>query len=81
MQVKTGFLREPGCGDVPRVTCVFARVIQQLGFWTQKTQANVGYCYVWRRAECTSLGPGIDHPSLRLLSLVSPRRDVQGRFT
>ena len=44
----------------------FARVIQQLGFWTQKNQANVDYCgYVRRRAECTSLGPGLKHPSLR----------------
>ena len=41
----------------------FARVIQQLGFWAQKIQANVDYCYVRRRTERTSLCPG--HPSLR----------------
>ena len=34
----------------------FARVIEQLRFWTQKKQANVDYCYVRRPAECTSLG-------------------------
>ena len=35
-----------------RVICMFARrVIQQLGCWTQKIQANVDYCYVWRREE------------------------------
>ena len=36
---------------------LYVRVIQQVGFWTQKSQANVDYCYVWRRAKCTSLGP------------------------
>ena len=45
----------------------FARVISavQLGFWTWKIQANVAYRYVWSRAECTLLGPGLKHPSLR----------------
>ena len=28
---------------------LFARVIQQLGVGTQKIQANVDYCHVWRR--------------------------------
>ena len=50
----------------------FARVIQLLDFWTRKIQANVDHCYVRRRAECTSLGPGLKHPS----TLVWPRRDV-----
>ena len=54
------------CGDGARVIRVLPRVIQQLGFWTQKIQANVDYyCYVGRRAECTLLGPGLKHPSLR----------------
>ena len=26
--------------------------------------SNVDYCQVWRRAECTSLGPRLTHPSL-----------------
>ena len=30
---------------------LFARVIQQLGFWTQNIQAHVDYCYVWWREE------------------------------
>ena len=60
-EIETGFL----CGDGDRVIRFFARVIQQLGFWTQKIQPNVDYCYVRRRAECTSLGPGLEHPSLR----------------
>ena len=42
----------------------FARVIQQLGFRTQKILANVNYCYVRRRAERTSLGPWLENPSL-----------------
>ena len=54
---------------------VFARVIQQLGFWTQKLQANVDYCYVRRRAERISLGPGLEHLSLRSdCSLAAKRR-------
>ena len=60
-KIETGF----SCGDGARVIPFFARVIQQLGFWTQKIQANVDYCYVRRRAECTSLGPGLEHPNLR----------------
>ena len=51
MQIETGLLCEIGCGDGARVICLFARVIQQLGFWTQKIQANVAYCYVWRREQ------------------------------
>ena len=61
MKIETGFW----CGDGTRVIRFFARVIQQLGFWTRKIQPNVDYCYVQRRAECTSLGPGLEHPSLR----------------
>ena len=54
----------------------FAGVIQQLGFWAQKIQANADYCcYVRRRAERTSLGPGPEHPSLRSdSSLAATRR-------
>ena len=59
----------------------FARVIQLLDFWTRKIQANVDHCYVRRRAECTSLGPGLEHPSLYAQTLVWPRRDVPTRFT
>ena len=61
-KIETGFL----CEDGARGIRFFARVIQPLGFWTQKIQANVEYCcYVRRRAECTSLGPGLKHPNLR----------------
>ena len=60
-KIETGFLY----GDHARVILCFARVIQQLGFWAQKIQANVDYCYVRRRAERASLGPGLEHPSLR----------------
>ena len=49
-KIETGLL----CGDGAQVIRFFARVIQQLGFWTQKIEANVDYCYVRRRAECTS---------------------------
>ena len=42
---------EIGCGDGARVICSLARVIKQIGFWTQKIQANVDHCYVWRREQ------------------------------
>ena len=53
---------------------VFARVIQRLGFWTQKIQANVDYCYVRRRAECTPLGPGLEYRSPRSDSSPAAKR-------
>ena len=55
----------------------FARVIQQLGFWTWKIQSNVGYCYVRRRTECTSLGPGLEHPRLRSDSSLAAKRRTE----
>ena len=42
---------------------------QAVGFDTQKVETNVDYCHIWSRAECTSLGPGLKHPSLRWLTL------------
>ena len=69
-KIETGFL----CGNGARVFFLFARVIQQLGFWTHKLQANVDYCYVRRRAECTSLDPGLEHLSLRSDSSLAAKR-------
>ena len=76
MQIETGFLCEIGCEDGARVICLFARAIQQLGVWTQKIQANVDYCCVWRRAECTSLVPGLkaSKPVLPDSTLAAKRR-------
>ena len=70
VQIETGFFCEIGRGYGTRAICLFARVILEqfsyrVGFWTWKIRANVDYCYVWRRAECTSLGPGLKRPSLR----------------
>ena len=62
------------CEDGARVILFFACVIQQLGFWTQKLQANVDYCCVRRRAECTSLGPGLELLSLRSDSSLAAER-------
>ena len=72
-EIETGFL----CGDGARVIRFFARVIQQLSFWTQKIQANVKYCYVRRLAECTSLGSGLKHPSLRSDSSLAAKRRAE----
>ena len=60
-----------------RVIRFYARVIQHLGFWTKKNQANVDYCYVRRCAECTSLGPGLKHPSLRSDSSLAAKRRAE----
>ena len=49
----------------------------QLGFWTQKMQANVGYCYVRRRAERTSLGRELEHLSLRSDSSLAAKRRAE----
>ena len=62
------------CGDGARVILFFARVIQQLGYGTQKLHANVDYCYVWRRSECASLGPELEHLSLRSDSSLAAKR-------
>ena len=51
-------------------------MIQQLGFWTQKNQANVDY-YVRRRAERTSLCPGLEYPSLRSDSSLAAKRRAE----
>ena len=72
-KIETGF----SCGDDARVVRFFARAIQQLGFWTQKIQANADYCYVRRRAECTSLGPGLKYPSLRSDSRLAAKRHAE----
>ena len=72
MKIETGFL----C-DHARVIIFFARVIQQLGFRAQKIQANVDYCYVRRRAERTSLGPGLEHPSIRSDASLAAKRRVE----
>ena len=74
-KMKTSFTCEIGCGDGTRVICLFARVIQQLDFWTYKSQANVDDCYyVWRRAECASLGPGLNTKPALTDSKIWPRR-------
>ena len=70
---KEGFLAEMVLGSF----FFFARVIQQLRFWTRKTQANVDCCYVRRRAECTSLGPGLEHPSRRSDSSLTAKRRAE----
>ena len=72
MQIETGFL----CGDGARVICFFARVIQQLGFWTQKFQANFDYYDVWRRAEMHFARPSTEasKPALTDLCLAAKRR-------
>ena len=76
-EIETGFL----CGDGAWAICFFARVIQQVRFWTisEKNRANVDYCYVRRRVECSFLDPELKHASLRSLTLIWPRRDVRGK--
>ena len=47
------------------LVCLFARVIQQLGFWTENSSQRRRLLLCLTRAEGTSLGPGLKHPSLR----------------
>ena len=49
--IETGVLRELGGGDGIRAICLFARVMQQLCLWTQRNQAKVDCCCVWRFEE------------------------------
>ena len=79
VQIETGFLCDIGCGDSGRVIRLFARMIEQLGLRTPSTTAVSGAAK--RRAECTSLGPGLKHPSLRGLTLVWAARDVPRHFS
>ena len=72
-KIETGFL----CGEGARVILFVALVIQQLGFLTQNVQANVDYCYVRRRAECTSLCAGLQHRSLRSNSSLAAKRRAE----
>ena len=62
------------CGDGARALLCFARVMQQFRFWTQNLQANRDFGYVHRRAECTSVGPGLEHLSLRSDSSLAEKR-------
>ena len=84
MQIETGFLCEIGCGDGGRVICLFARcrVIQPLGFWTQKIRADVDYCCVWRRevTRRVHFASAVD-ANIHAQTLVWPHRDVPRRFT
>ena len=80
MQIETGLLREIGCGDGARVICLFTRVIQQLGCWTQKIQANADYSCVWRREETRRVHfdrpwTQASKPALTDSSLVAKRHD------
>ena len=53
--IETGVLRELGGGDGIRAICLFARVMQQLCLWTQRNQAKVDCCCVWRFEEPSAL--------------------------
>ena len=66
--------KQASCAEMMLGSFFYARVIQQLGFWTEKIQANVDCSYVLRRAERTSLGPGLEHPSLRSDSSLAAKR-------
>ena len=56
--------KQASCAEMVLGSFVFCSCDSAVGFWTQKIQANIDYCCVRRRAECTSLGPGLDHPGL-----------------
>ena len=72
--------KQASCPEMVLGSFFFVRVVQQLGFWTEKIQANVDYCYVRRRAECnrSALDSSIQTYAQ---TLVWPRRDVPTCFT
>ena len=73
--------KHASCPEMVLGSFFFVRVVQLLGFWTEKIQANVDYCYVRRRAECTSLAPGLEHPILPSdSSLAAKRRSTALHF-
>ena len=76
-EIETGFL----CGDGALSSFSFTRVIQQLFRWTHKPQANVDNFYVRHCAECFSLGPRLEHLSLRSDSSLAAKRRADARFT
>ena len=58
---------------------LFARVIQQLGFWIEKIQTKADYCYVWHREETRRVRfarpwTQASKPALTDASLAVPRR-------
>ena len=62
-----------------RVIRLFARMIQRLGFRTQKIQAYVDYCHVWRREETRGVHFALpwtqaSKPALTDSSLAAKRR-------
>ena len=70
-KIETGFL----CGDNAQIVLFFARVIQQLvRFFDSEnsTQRRLLRCPAPRRAH--SLGPGLEHPSLRSDSSLAAKR-------
>ena len=71
-EIETGFL----WGDGARVIHCFARVIQQLFRWTHKPRANVDNVYVRHCAECFSLGPRLEHVSLRSDTSLAAKRSA-----
>ena len=78
-QIETGFLRENGSGDGAQVICSFARVIQQIGLWSQTIQANVDCCCGWPREETRRVHFARPHtqasePALTDYSLAASRR-------
>ena len=84
LQIETAGLYEIGCADGTRVICFFALVIQlqytAVGLWTQKIQANVDYCCIWRRVETRWVyfdrpRTQASEPALTDSSLAARRRD------
>ena len=82
VQIRRGFWCEIGRGDGARVIIIFARVSKQLVFSENTATSTIAMSgAAKRRAECTSLGPGLKHPSLHRLTLAWPRKDMPRRFT
>ena len=73
--------KQASCAEMVLGSFVFCSCDSAVRFPDSENSTNVDSCYVRRRAECTSLGPGLQHLSLRSLTLVWLRRDVTRCFT
>ena len=78
VQIETDFSCEFGCGDGALAICLFARVIQQLGIWTQKSQPT-STTPVWRCEETCRIHLALprtqaSEPALTESNLAAKRR-------
>ena len=69
--------KQASCAEMVLGSFVFCSCDSAVRFSDSENSTNVDSCYVRRRAECTSLGPGLQHPSLRSDSSLDTKRRAE----